>query len=149
MATDEASDDLRNLRSIVRSNLEFQHYWTDVELLDTLGDIEGDLDVPGAAQALPRPLIYGRPSEQLYNPEPAASTNTEGASKPTPDMEYVLAVHLNESFTLRKWAAVFDAIPTPAEESNRKKRIVVGVVSGDSTVVYYIMHDGIVKPRQN
>lgn len=31
----------------------------------------------------------------------------------------------------------------------RKKRLVMGIVSGDSTVVYYIVHDGIVKPKQN
>ena len=40
----------------------------------------------------------------------------------------------------------------PLQEGNgqqRKKRLVMGIVSGDSTVVYYIVHDGIVKPRQN
>lgn len=40
----------------------------------------------------------------------------------------------------------------PLQESNgqqRKKRLVMGIVSNDSTVVYYIVHDGIVKPRQN
>lgn len=32
---------------------------------------------------------------------------------------------------------------------NRQKRLLLATVHDDSTVVYYIMHDGIVKPRQN
>lgn len=31
----------------------------------------------------------------------------------------------------------------------RQKRILLATLHDDSTVVYYIMHDGIVKPRQN
>lgn len=31
----------------------------------------------------------------------------------------------------------------------RQKRLLLATLHDDSTVVYYIMHDGIVKPRQN
>lgn len=31
----------------------------------------------------------------------------------------------------------------------RQKRVLLATLHDDSTVVYYIMHDGIVKPRQN
>ncbi|KAF3929299.1 hypothetical protein AA313_de0207968 [Arthrobotrys entomopaga] len=158
-ADDEAMSHLRGLRSIVLSNLEYQHYWTDIKLLDTMAD----LDQNAQFDPLPRPMIYGRPPDQLYNPEPAAaggnsSANGSESQKPTAEMEYVLPVHLTEKLTLRQWAAVFDALPTPPPSplatpavgsDGRKKRIVVAVVSGDSTIVYYIMHDGIVKPRQN
>lgn len=95
------------------------------------------------------------------------------------DREWVLPVDLREKWTIRQWAEVFDSIPTeppvpgitevgpdnepggvrldnseetPSLEAGtkkRKKRLVMGIVSGDSTVVYYIVHDGIVKPRQN
>lgn len=89
------------------------------------------------------------------------------------DREWVLPVDLREKWTLRQWAEVFDSIPAeppgPKDaldeehggvrldgkddpvslERRRKKRLVMGIVSGDSTVVYYIVHDGIVKPRQN
>ncbi|KAK6356321.1 hypothetical protein TWF718_000682 [Orbilia javanica] len=148
MTTAETAD-LLNLRSVVVSNLQHQHYWTDIRLLDT----QVDIDENARNDTLPRPMIYGRPPEQLYNPEPASSTN-EGSSseKPPADKEYVLPVHLTEKLTLRTWASVFDNLPTPSgggEGDANKKRIVVAVVSGDSTVVYYIMHDGIVKPRQN
>ncbi|KAK6335674.1 hypothetical protein TWF696_002440 [Orbilia brochopaga] len=141
---------LLNLRSVVRSNLQYQHYWTDLTLLDTLADIHSNDDGDNAQlENLPWPMIYGRPPDQLYDPEHAASNASGTNPKPTPELEYVLPVHLDEKFTLRKWAAVFDALPKPCEDADSKKRIVVAVVSGDSTVVYYIMHDGIVKPRQN
>jgi tRNA-splicing endonuclease subunit Sen15, fungi type len=29
------------------------------------------------------------------------------------------------------------------------KRVVMAILDDDSTVVYYIVHDGVVKPRQN
>jgi len=66
---------------------------------------------------------------------------------------------------LRKFATVFDALDTvppmdkgTEEENsvgekwrgkNRQKRLLLATLHDDSTVVYYIMHDGIVKPRQN
>lgn len=74
--------------------------------------------------------------------------------------------------SLAKFAAVFDALgtvpPGGGEEEegegdaegektvgwqwqgiHRQKRILLATLHDDSTVVYYIMHDGIVKPRQN
>ena len=38
---------------------------------------------------------------------------------------------------------------SPNEKWRSTKRVVLATVSDDSTVVYYIVHDGIVKPRQN
>ncbi|MCJ1377909.1 hypothetical protein MMC17_001005 [Xylographa soralifera] len=40
----------------------------------------------------------------------------------------------------------------PTQEGNRRrggKRVLLATVSDDSTVVYYIVHEGLVKPRQN
>lgn len=40
----------------------------------------------------------------------------------------------------------------PTREGNRRrggKRVLLATVSDDSTVVYYIVHEGLVKPRQN
>lgn len=71
--------------------------------------------------------------------------------------EWVLPTHLREKWTLKGFAGVFDGLGEgELEESggldgNSKgvKRILLAVVGDDSTIVYYIMHDGIVKPRQN
>lgn len=80
----------------------------------------------------------------------------------------MLPSQIQENWSLAKFAGVFDALSTvppggdevkeeEAEKSvgwkwqgeNRQKRLLLGTVHDDSTVVYYIMHDGIVKPRQN
>lgn len=35
------------------------------------------------------------------------------------------------------------------DDKERPKRVTIGLVNDDATVVYYFIHDGIVKPRQN
>ena len=80
------------------------------------------------------------------------------------EREWVLPTHLREKWSLRKFAEVFDSvgkIPPGEEEENKGeevkddtarrggKRVLLATVGDDSTVLYYIMHDGIVKPRQN
>ena len=81
-----------------------------------------------------------------------------------PQREWVLPIRLREKWSLRKLAEVFDAleeVPVGSgdnwENENGKgtgkrrgeKRLLMAIVGDDSTVVYYIVHDGIVKPRQN
>ena len=84
-----------------------------------------------------------------------------------PEQEWVLPTHWQEKWSLARFAAVFDAletVPSTSEEGeeddlkavgykwrgkNRQKRLLLATIHDDSTVVYYIMHDGIVKPRQN
>lgn len=65
----------------------------------------------------------------------------------------MLPVNLREKWSLGKWAEVFDALPEVGEGETApgggNKRLTMGVVSDDSTVVYYVVHDGIVKPKQN
>lgn len=77
----------------------------------------------------------------------------------------MLPSQIQETWSLSKFAGVFDALETvppgegggEGEQSvgwkwqgkNRQKRLLLGTVHDDSTVVYYLMHDGIVKPRQN
>lgn len=71
--------------------------------------------------------------------------------------EWVLPTHLREKWTLKGFAGVFDGLgegeleESGALDGNGRgvKRILLAVVDYDSTIVYYIMHDGIVKPRQN
>lgn len=88
------------------------------------------------------------------------------------EREWVLPTHLREKWSLRKFAEVFDGIgdvpPEPdgeevegrvgngGEEGKGKtqrrragKRVLLATLDTDSTIVYYIVHEGIVKPRQN
>lgn len=84
-----------------------------------------------------------------------------------PEREWVLPTQVGEKWCLRGFAGVFDAlenVPPSMEEgsegeerevgwqwrgANRRKRLLLATLHDDSTVVYYIVHDGIVKPRQN
>ena len=77
------------------------------------------------------------------------------------EREWVLPTHLREKWSLRRFAEVFDAVAEKPPELDQGveeagkgkrrggKRVLLATVSDDSTVVYYIVHDGIVKPRQN
>jgi len=91
------------------------------------------------------------------------------------EREWVLPSHIRERWSLRRFGEVFDQIGVvppgydggQAEAGSREKdgdeeeeedeinpwrktkRVVLATLDDDSTVVYYIVHDGIVKPRQN
>ena len=127
---------------------------------------------------LSRPLVSGLPPQRLYvHPDEqvellknadrqrkAAQATVEKSGlevKAQPEYEWVLPARLNEQWTLRSLAEVFDDISilppktssTTQEESanpwRTTKRVVLATADTDSTVVYYIIHDGVVKPRQN
>lgn len=121
----------------VLKNLEDQHDWTSLAMQDTKGQ---------------RPLIRGRPPRRLYiHPDDQiAALNHEHKTGEQllgdPVNEWVLAVHQAEKWTLADLAAVFDSID---KDSPRAKRITLATVHNDSTVVYYLIHEGMVKPRQN
>lgn len=92
-----------------------------------------------------------------------------------PQREWVLPSHLAEKWSLRRFGEVFDEIGrVPGREGGEDlfeddgegnkdaesdawsdwreklpKRLLLATLDDDSTVVYYIVHDGIVKPRQN
>jgi hypothetical protein len=90
--------------------------------------------------------------------------------------EIVLPTHIREKWTLRELARVFERLPSDSlslysspeataptastpkpellqETQNRPRkdarRILLAILNDDSTVVYYFVHEGLVKPRQN
>lgn len=154
---------LEALTKVVLNNLEYQHDWTQVKV-----HMQSDL---------PRQVIYGLPPKRLYlHPdEQVEIIKAEKERKETipqeAEFEWVLPLHLSEKWTPAQFAAVFDALhalPPPAvlggtdddgsdadaswkawRGSKRGKRILMATVQDDSTVTYYWIHDGLVKPRQN
>ncbi|CCF36237.1 hypothetical protein CH063_07851 [Colletotrichum higginsianum] len=154
-----AAKDLDNLAALVLDNLRDQHDWSEVELRDD-------------GKSRPRPIISGLPPSRLYM-HPDEQIEALGIEQATgkrpnqaPEFEWVLPVHLSEQWTLSSFANIFDSIdalprPISLEESqntpskrdwrgtDRQKRLLLAVVHDDSTVSYYLIHDGIVKPRQN
>ncbi len=156
------SSQLEALAQTVLYNLENQHDWTELRIHR----------VPGLA----RPLISGLPPRRLYvHPDEQidiimAEKNREESIPQPPEFEWVLPTHLAEKWSIKAFAEVFDAVePIPPSDNpqestdlededaqwkqwrgpKRGKRILLSTVQDDSTVTYYLMHDGIVKPRQN
>ncbi|KAG9247835.1 Sen15 protein-domain-containing protein [Calycina marina] len=155
-----------HLAEIVKHNLQFQHDWTSVRI-----------HTHSSSQlSLPRPIVSGLPPRRAYiHPEEQveilkAEHETGKPVEQVPEQEWVLPTHWDEKWTLNRFAEMFDAIEvvpgaeTSQEEDdeeedisigykwrgkNRQKRVLLSTVHDDSTVVYYIMHDGLAKPRQN
>lgn len=158
-----SSPPLDGLTRLVLNNLENQQDWTNITTH------RNDSSPPR-----PRPLISGLPPRRMYV-HPDEQIDTIKAERALgqrivqeSEYEWVLPIHLSEKMSLGAFAAVFDsldALPPAARAtedlgrdcppwkawrgSRRRKRVLMAVVHDDSTVVYYMMHDGIVKPRQN
>lgn len=125
----------------------------------------------------PPQRLYIHPDEQiaLLQAQKAAGKK-DGMPEVRAEREWVLPSHLREKWTLRRLASVFDGINVgePAESEGEElfededeeerearageenewrvrmpKRLLLATLDDDSTVVYYIVHDGVVKPRQN
>ncbi|KAK5130617.1 hypothetical protein LTR08_001876 [Meristemomyces frigidus] len=181
-----SSLDANNLALQVAHNLRFQHNWSDIRVHHRASERP-------SAHALPRPLITGLPPQRLYvHPDEqieALNKQRNVGKAGWPEMgaerEWVLPTHLRESWTLRRFAEVFDALSTvPSPENGgalfneadrmvvdgqeaegehgadgqqtpnpwrttQPKRLLLATLEDDSTIVYYVIHDGIVKPRQN
>ncbi|RKF64013.1 putative tRNA-splicing endonuclease subunit tsp-1 [Erysiphe neolycopersici] len=153
---------LYNLARQIQHNLEFQHAWCEMMTHD---------NSPITHNKLPRPLIAGLPPKRLYiHPDEQIELlkHEKGEISSHPEMEWVLPTHVTENWSLQALAEIFDAIGTVPPLSShlidqnidkevgwqwrgphRQKRLLLATLHDDSTVVYYIVHDGIVKPRQN
>ncbi|KAL8782792.1 MAG: hypothetical protein Q9213_005116 [Squamulea squamosa] len=150
------------LAAQVLHNLQYQHDWSELQ-------IHHHSSVSG--KPLPKPLVSGLPPHRIYvHPdEQIEMLKHKVQEKDVPsEREWVLPTQLREKWSLREFADVFDAIgevpPTIDQVDEEKqndswlpgigsrrggKRLLLATVGDDSTVVYYIVHDGIVKPRQN
>lgn len=193
----------------VAYNLHFQHSWTDMRIHYYYTRIDQN-DHP--EKIVPRPMVSGNPPHRLYiHPDEQLELlrlMKDQGQTVMPELraerEWVLPTHLKESWSLRRFAEIFDKITvkpvardgesifakssapdqpgdhtsdvrggagspsahSSSAESKDKtisvrdnedvenkwrttKRVLMATLEDDSTVVYYIVHDGIVKPRQN
>ena len=146
-----------NLASQILHNLQYQHDWTSLQI---------HTYSPLSQRLLPRPLVSGISPRRIYvHPDEQVEMLKAGVKEMDVPLEreWVLPTHLREKWSLRKFAEVFDAVgETPPNEGEEEKgevdvdkvrrggkRVLLAIVGDDSTVIYYIVHDGIVKPRQN
>ncbi|KAI9806317.1 MAG: hypothetical protein M1825_006432 [Sarcosagium campestre] len=155
---------LHHLAAQVQHNLIYQHDWTDVTVHTHSSDPTPKL--------LPRPVISGLPPQRIYlHPDDQIELLKSGDrhAETSPEREWVLPTHLREKWSLHRFADVFDLLEIKPpqvgsaetkpdatgpdgqswSEKRRNKRLLLATVNDDSTIVFYIIHDGIVKPRQN
>ncbi|KAL8700818.1 MAG: hypothetical protein Q9224_000792 [Gallowayella concinna] len=151
------------LAAQILHNLQYQHDWHDLRI---------HTQSPSSGIPLTKPLLSGLPPHRIYvHPdEQVEMLKQRIQERDVPsEREWVLPTHLRETWSLRKLAEVFDGVgevpPTAAQEGGEEqlrtnapagigsrrggKRLLLATVGDDSTVVYYVVHDGIVKPRQN
>lgn len=103
----------------VKQNLLFYNLWTDVSEIQLNNDT----------------LLQGKPKEKLLNDE---ELNNH---------EIVLPIKISTKLTVNKLDGLFKDLEIKL--SQRPKRIVVGIINDDSTIVYYFIHDGVYKPKKN
>ncbi|KAI1431169.1 tRNA-splicing endonuclease subunit Sen15 [Xylaria sp. CBS 124048] len=139
--------DAGKMTDTVLDNLKYQHDWTELQIL-THSSTTSDPLVRPMISGLPPRRLYVHPDDQIAIVQSNAVSG--GTIFDRPEVEWVLPTHISEKWTLKAFAAVFDSLPAqPSSHPERPKRIVLATIHDDSTIVYYIMHDGIVKPRQN
>ncbi|CEP21239.1 unnamed protein product [Cyberlindnera jadinii] len=108
----------------VKQNLLFYSLWTDVK--------EVPLKEETVLSGIPKNHLLGDDEEE---------GNQGGVPAPIKP-EFVLPIMLGEQLTPSRLSTVFEQLHSP-------KRLVAGVVNDDGTVVYYIVHNGIAKPKKN
>lgn len=154
------------LTHLVSHNLQHQHSWTSLSPHAPPTPHYPHTLLSG----LPPARIYIHPDEQIYMLE-----NKIKEADIEAEREWVVPTWVGEKdWTLKRLAGIFDGLPENKDKSEVKngtdgvngprnvegearggrkvwsgKKLLLAVADTDSTVVYYIVHDGIVKPRQN
>lgn len=159
--------DLHNLALQIAHNLHYQHLWTSLKIHYT--------HPRPLISGIPPTRLYIHPDEQIELLQKQKDEGKTGMPQLDPQREWVLPSHLEEKWSLRRFGEVFDttgsspgdkegeglfeqeggsesgiAVAEPSKwRTDMPKRLLLATLDDDSTVVYYIVHDGIVKPRQN
>jgi tRNA-splicing endonuclease subunit Sen15 len=158
----------------IQHNLQYQHRWVKLKL-HQVSPLDGTPLARPLISGLPPRRLYVHPDEQIEllrletersaqsnSSGPVSETNEDSAySEPTPEFEWVLPTHIREEWSLGRFAESFASIgkvppddrhdneAATADVSNTAKRMMLAILQDDSTIVYYFIHDGTVKPRQN
>lgn len=109
------------MSQIVALNLSHHQLWLDVRELD-LFELEACIGTP------PKKL---HPEDEKIQPE------------------IVLVSYLKENWSVARWADAFKELKTQLGLDSEPKRVVMAMITDDSTVVYYLVHNGLVEPRKN
>lgn len=118
--------DQMSLAEQVQKNLLYQHLWNGVCTFDlTLKNGESVT------------LCRGTPPEKLHPDDSGAL-----------EEEYILPVETEAKWTISQWNDVFEQL-TNLNDGEFVRRVVMAMVTLDSTIVFYFVNNGLTKPRKN
>jgi tRNA-splicing endonuclease subunit Sen15 len=117
----------RSLSAQVLHNLNHYNLWTDLSEFK-IETNSGTYDI-----------CVGRPSKKLHPDDPDGNIVRE----------YVLPVRTNNKWSVKQWGDVFQGVKAAEGLQEVPRRIIMAMVTDDSTVVYYFVNSGLVKPRKN
>ncbi|KZZ97934.1 tRNA-splicing endonuclease subunit Sen15 [Ascosphaera apis ARSEF 7405] len=172
IASSAASNDpASTVAAQVLHNLQHQHLWTDLKSHDafTLSSTQHAPLILGR----PPQTVYTHPDEQAYMVQYGIKVEDVPVEN-----EWVLPTAQGQTWSLRRLAGIFDALPDRdavaeassealrsenpklaefykkrREEGWNVKRLLLAMINtgmgGDGTVVYYVVLEGAIKPRQN
>ncbi|KAF2860054.1 hypothetical protein K470DRAFT_217689 [Piedraia hortae CBS 480.64] len=150
----------RALALQIAHNLYYQHNWRAVRIHNSEESI--------LLSGLPPKPLYTHPDEQIALLEQGATARAE--------REWILPSQMRQRWNLKTLGQVFNGIgKVPGEDEGKElhfsdtregaegiisseispwrlknpKRLLLATVEDDGTIVYYVVHDGLVKPRQN
>lgn len=109
------------LCDLVFVDLVHHHLWTETELVK-LGDFS---------------IVCGRPSQQLSNDDEAHSDSKEFV------YPILMSQYASSRFSMSHLDHIFSHLPQDA------KRLTLGIVNDDGTIVYYFIYKGLRKPKKN
>jgi tRNA-splicing endonuclease subunit Sen15 len=110
-----------SLTDQVIHNLKFQHFWTSLALFPITDSLV---------------ICQGIPPEKLH-PDDPSSVQTE----------YLLPAATEHKWTIAQFKQVFDGIKQ--HTGQEPTRIIMAMVTKDSTIVYYFVNNGLITPRKN
>ncbi|KAI5299810.1 hypothetical protein KEM56_002953 [Ascosphaera pollenicola] len=155
----------------VLHNLQHQHLWTDLQSHNAFS-LSPTQHAP-LVLGRPPQTVYTHPDEQAYMVQHGIKVEDVPV-----ETEWVLPTAQGQTWSLRRLAEIFDALPDRStvtadssvalgsqnqkvddfyrkrhEEGWNVKRLLLAMINtgmdGDGTVVYYVVLEGAIKPRQN
>lgn len=175
-ATHPSDLSLHALAIQIQHNLQYQHSWSHL-CIHTHSPVTNELLPRPLISGLPSSRLYVHPDEQIellkkVDQEKTSNANPKDGSKTAqqllnePEREWILPTRLSEKWTLHRLHDIFCAISivppetqagnvsepsdsAPSSPWRTTKRVVLATATTDSTVSYYFIHEGAVKPRQN
>lgn len=107
-------------------NLTHQHLWANVETQT----------VP-LSEGAPITICTGTPPEKLHPDDKNLC------------LEYIVPSRTEDKWDIHKWSDIFQALRRHFCLAEPPRRIVMSMVTEDSTIVYYFVNKGLTTPRKN